>query len=69
MTELAEAQADPCPMQAEANEGGEHRTAPFTSDQVSGRCVIVVGAAATPANAKMPVRVETLKARGLLLIR
>ena len=44
-------------------------TAPFTSDQVSGRCVIVVGAAATPANAKTPVRVETLKARGLLLIR
>lgn len=44
-------------------------TAPFTSDQVSGRCGIVVGAAATPGNAKTPVRVETLKARGLLLIR
>ena len=44
-------------------------TAPFTSDPVSGRCVIVVGAAAAPANAKTPVRVETLKARGLLLIR
>jgi len=44
-------------------------TAPFTSDQVSGRCGIVLGAAATPGNAKTPVRVETLKARGLLLIR
>jgi hypothetical protein len=44
-------------------------TAPFTFDQVSGRCGIVVGAAATSGNAKTPVRVETLKARGLLLIR
>ena len=69
MTELAEAQTDPCPVQAVANEGTEHETAPFTSDPVSDRCVIVVGAAAAPANAKMPVRVEPLKARGLLLIR
>jgi hypothetical protein len=44
-------------------------SAPFTVRPVSGRCGIVVGAAAMPGNAKTPVRVETRKARGLLLIR
>ena len=68
MTELAEAQEGRRLVQAVANEGSEHRNRSFTSDQVSGRCGIVVGAAAA-ANAKTPVRVETLKARGLLLIR